>query len=75
MRRFPGRTLEELDNIDMGRLQRALEAQRIERVEGILASYHRKEITNDQISPDVWSDVQAHENLMERYYPEPDDAA
>lgn len=33
MRRFPGRTLEELDQMDWGRFMRAIEAGRIEYIE------------------------------------------
>lgn len=35
LRRFPGKTLEELDAIDVGRLLRALKALEIERVEDL----------------------------------------
>lgn len=35
LRRFPGKTLEELDAIDVGRLLRALKALEIERLEDL----------------------------------------
>ena len=54
LRRFPGRTLEELDQMDWGRLNRALEAGRIERLEEL-----RSIGTNDpsKVDPDDWAAI------------------
>ena len=61
LRRFPGRTLEELDQMDWGRLNRALEAGRIERLEEL-----RSIGTNDpsKVDPDDWAAIAELEELL-----------
>lgn len=61
---FPGRTLEELDTMDYGRLLQALEARRYERTE------QRRRLflagTVKELDGDEWRTVQRMDGLMEQ---------
>jgi hypothetical protein len=62
---FPGRTLEELDEMDYARLQRAMEARNIERVEelrGLTLAKKRK------ATPDEYRQFVAHDTLFRKFY-------
>jgi hypothetical protein len=59
---FPGRTLEELDGMDWGRYNRALEARELLRVERKRARYLAQEIK--ELEPDEWAVVQEHDRLL-----------
>jgi hypothetical protein len=63
MRLFPGRTPEELDDIDMARLSRALDARRIEGLENKRRLWLDKEIKT--IDPDDWLAIQEYEGWLD----------
>ena len=67
MLHFPGRTLEELDGVDMGRLGRALEAQRVVRLEAKRDGFIAGKIEQKSMAPDEWAAIQTHEALMAEY--------
>ena len=64
MARFPGRTLEELDSMDYGRLMRALSAGHVEAVEMRRALY-----LADKAKPtdDEWAAIRDHDEWVEEW--------
>jgi len=60
LRRFPGRTLEEIDGADYGRFMRAMEAERAESIERkraqSLQNQSRVELTEEE-----WAQVGEHD--------------
>lgn len=64
MQRFPGRTLEELDNLDWLRLQRALEVGRVVDVEEKRRLHLSKRIKEDAVTADEWAMIAAHDRLI-----------
>jgi hypothetical protein len=67
LQRFPGRTLEELDNVDWLRLQRALEVGRIVDVEAKNALYLEGKLKADAFKPREWQAIQEHDRLYEAW--------
>ena len=65
LRKFPGRTLDELDRMDWMRYQRAMEAQRILDIEGKRAAFTSGNL--DNLSTDEWLVVQENDRLLEEY--------
>jgi len=65
LRKFPGRTLDELDRMDWMRYQRAMEAQRIIDIEGKRASFTSGNL--DSLSADEWEVVKENDRLLEEY--------
>lgn len=61
MQRFPGRTLEELDNINWPRLMRAVDAGEILRIEDVREAQIRKQV---KPSAEDWRAIQHHDELM-----------
>lgn len=64
---FPGRTLEELDGMDWLRLQRALDARMVRRVEEQRQAYLRGDLKSEQIPVDRWALIKEHDELLEYY--------
>lgn len=66
LRQFPGRTLEELDGVDVLRLLRATRVQQIDQVEAL-----RKLALDDdgakRLERADWVAIRRHDRLMERY--------
>jgi hypothetical protein len=66
LHQFPGRTLEELDGVDVLRLLRATRVQHIDHVEAL-----RKLALDDDASKRLeksdWLAIRRHDRLMERY--------
>lgn len=63
MQRFPGRTLEEIDQTDWGRLLRAVAVGRITQVEAL------RELgisEPDRVTPEQWAAIQVHDELLEQ---------
>lgn len=58
MARFPGRTLEELDQMDYGRLMRAIEAERMQDIEA------KARTQRDKLTPDEWVALERHDRMM-----------
>ena len=64
MQRFPGRTLEELDNVDWLRLQRAMEVERIVNVEQRHKLYLDDKLKADDLTPQEWRMIRKHNRLL-----------
>lgn len=64
MKRFPGRTLEELDGVDWFRLMRALEVENIHAAEDARALLLQKKLKPDQIPPVQWEMIREHDRLL-----------
>lgn len=64
---FPGRTLEELDDIDWGRFMRAKEAQSIRNTEELRLLYMANKADKDKITTDDWASFKEHVELLEQY--------
>ena len=65
LRKFPGRTLDELDRMDWMRYQRAMEAQRILDIEGKRAAFTSGD--RESLSTDEWAVVLENDRLLEEY--------
>ena len=65
LRKFPGRTLDELDRMDWMRYQRAMEAQRILDIEGKRAAFTSGDL--ESLSTDEWAVVLENDRLLEEY--------
>lgn len=63
MRRFPGRTLEELDDVDIGRFMRAVTAERMERIEERRKAYLDDD-NNAKLTDAEWLQIDYHERLL-----------
>lgn len=64
MKRFPTRTLDELDRMDWPRYLRALEADRIEQVEDRRALYLAQKLKAEDLTADDWERIQMHDEWM-----------
>jgi len=69
LNRFPGRTLEELDAVDIPRLLRAVRVQEIDRVESTRRLAVRAGSQSKLESSD-WRAIQRHDRLIARHYGE-----
>lgn len=70
LKRFPGKTLDELDTIDWPRHLRAWEAESIERLEERRRQQIAGEIPADSLSADEWERIKAHDALLIEYGPD-----
>lgn len=64
MHLFPGRLLEELDGMDLGRVERAMQAKRILAVEEKRRLFHAQHIGRDGITADEWRMIAEHDGLV-----------
>jgi hypothetical protein len=64
---FPGRTLEELDNIDWFRLKRALEVKEIGEIEQTYLGYKQGIVKSTSITSKQWEKITEHDQLIEKY--------
>jgi len=64
LKRFPGRTLEELDGIDWGRHQRAFEAQYRMDVEELRSKALEGNASAKDLPASVWDAVREHDALV-----------
>jgi len=65
LRRFPGRTLEELDAMDWARYMRAMEAEKV-----MIAEEQRSAFLGGAIktmSEDMWNVVAENEEILRKY--------
>ena len=67
LRRFPGRTLEELDTVDWFRFMRALEAERIEKIEERRELHVTGKLEAKDLSTDDWESIKRHDELLAEY--------
>lgn len=63
LKHFPGRTLEELDLIDWGRLLRAVAVGKVMQTEALRDLGIAEP---DRVTPDQWEEIQKHDELLER---------
>lgn len=61
---FPGRTLEELDQIDVNRLLRALEAKRMEAVEARRKLFLAGKLKAADLDADEWNLIVEMDSIM-----------
>lgn len=59
--------LEELDGMDYGRYQRAVQALEIERIESLRIQQAQGILKGNQLGPETWDAIGRHEELMEKY--------
>lgn len=64
---FPGRTLEELDGIDILRFMRAIEARSIESTERLNADILSKKVKPTDVDSDSWKRILEHNEMWEDY--------
>lgn len=64
MDRFPGRTLEELDQMDLGRYFRALQAKGMLPVERKRAAWLDGNYKQEDITSDEWAMIEQHDRLV-----------
>lgn len=69
--KFPGRTLEELDGMDVLRVLRAAKVQEIDRVEAMRRLSMDKD-GQKRLEPEDWKAIARHDRLMRRYGGETD---
>ena len=62
LQRFPGKTLEELDGIDWGRLMRANQVRHIDQVEEVREMYLKGKY---KPKPEEWVAVLRHDRLIQ----------
>ena len=61
---FPGRTLEELDGMDLGRVERAMQAKRTLLTEEKRQLFHEQRIGREAITADEWRMIAEHDKLV-----------
>lgn len=61
---FPGRLLEELDTMDLGRVERAVQAKRVLAVEEKRRLFHAQSIGRDGVTADEWRAIAEHDGLV-----------
>ncbi len=71
LNRFPGRTLEELDGMDVLRVLRAAKVQEIDRVEAMRRLSMDKD-GQKRLEPEDWKAIARHDRLMSRHGGETD---
>lgn len=62
--RFPGRTLEELDTMDLGRYFRALQAKAMLPTERKRAAWLAGNYKQEDITGDEWAMIEQHDRLV-----------
>jgi hypothetical protein len=62
--RFPGRTLEELDQMDIGRWMRSLAAKQTLAVERKRLAWLRGVLQSEDLSGDEWQQIAEHDQLV-----------
>lgn len=67
---FPGRTLEELDNMDWYRLQRALQSKHVRHVEEMRRQVKTGKVKGDKLDQSIALEIKAHDELYARYHPD-----
>lgn len=73
LRQFPGRTLDELDQMDWARYLRAIEIDRIVAIEARRQQFLDGHIAPDAMTPDDWLVIQEHDQLMQQHTTRIDD--
>ena len=67
LKRFPGRTLEELDRMNWFRLMRALEAERIQGIEERRELQITGKLKAKDLSASDWEAIKEHDELLAEY--------
>jgi len=70
LQRFPGRTLEELDQMDWGRYLQAVSAGNTEALERRRQRFKAGEIKATSIDSADWDAIKEHDALFAEYYGE-----
>lgn len=61
---FPGKTLEELEDIDWPRLMRALEVKSIGNTEEVYGKFRQGLIQASSITAQQWQQIKEHDDLL-----------
>lgn len=64
LRAFPGRTLDELDDMDWPRYLRAVQAGNVQKVEQRRTDYLAKRITGKELGSDDMAAIERHNQLV-----------
>lgn len=64
---FPGRTLEELDGMDILRFMRAMEARSLESTERLNTKILKKEIKPSEVSKENWDRILENNQMWEDF--------
>lgn len=64
METFPGRTLEELDNMDWGRFLRAREVAAIRSIEQQRELVTTGKLDGGKLPPAIWERIREHDRMM-----------
>lgn len=69
LQNFPGRTLDELDNMDVLRYMRALEARSLETTDGMRRQVQKKGggKVGDELTKEQWKEILDLDKLVEEY--------
>jgi len=68
LQQFPGKTLDELDQMDWARYNRALRARYITDIEDTVRLFKSQKIKAKNISAKKWEQIRLHDELMFKYY-------
>jgi hypothetical protein len=73
LRQFPGRTLDELDQMDWARYLRAIETDRIVAIEQRRQQFLSGSIAPDAMTAEDWDVIQEHDRIMKQHTTRIDD--
>jgi hypothetical protein len=64
---FPGKTLDELDHMDMLRYFRAMDARKIDNLEEMAANVKSGKMKGADVSKEDWEEIRKHEKIWEQF--------
>ena len=64
LRKFPSRTLDELDEMDWPRYLRAMQAEKIEAIEERRKLFMANKIQPDELTADEWEAIREHDRWI-----------
>ncbi len=69
LQNFPGRTLDELDNMNILRYLQAMQAREMETVDGVRRQVTKKngKVKGSDLSKEEWKDILELDELVEQY--------
>lgn len=67
LQQFPGRTLEELDGMDVLRYFRAIDARRIDTLEEMAFKTQTGKLKGSDVSKEDWEEIRENQKIWEAY--------
>jgi len=64
---FPGRTLDELDNMNLPRFLRAMEARNIESLEETVEQVKTGKMKGSELDKETWDRIKEHDAIWEAF--------